>query len=119
CAFIALILFMLSPFSLADTLPEVVRLGVANAGTGSPPQAAIGPLGIAQKHQLIEKELAADGIRVEWIFFKGAGPAVNEAMSSRQIDFAAQGDLPSIVGQSAGLNTRLLMSLGKAHTYIA
>ncbi|PRB80020.1 nitrate ABC transporter substrate-binding protein [Pseudomonas sp. MYb185] len=114
-----LILLLFSPFSFADPLPEVIRLGIANAGAGSPPRAAIGPLGIAQQHQLIEQELANDNIKVQWIFFKGAGPAVNEALSSRQIDFAAQGDLPSIIGQAAGLNTRLLMSLGKSHSYIA
>lgn len=28
--------------------------------------------------QSLEKEFAADGIKVEWLFFKGAGPAVNE-----------------------------------------
>jgi len=63
-------------------------------------------------------ELAQDNIEIEWIFFKGAGPAVNEAISNNQIDFAFQGDLPSIVGRAAGLNTRLIMALGKANTYI-
>lgn len=30
----------------------------------------------------------AGGIAIDWSFFKGAGPAVNEAVSNQQIDFA-------------------------------
>jgi hypothetical protein len=35
----------------------------------------------------------ADSIQIQWRFFKGAGPATNEAFANHQIDFAAQVDL--------------------------
>ena len=46
------------------------------------------------------------------MFFKGAGPAVNEALSNKQIDFAYQGDLPQVVGRANGLKTKLLVASG-------
>jgi sulfonate transport system substrate-binding protein len=61
----------------------------------------------------LEEEFKGSGIQVEWLFFKGAGPAVNEALSNRQIDFAYQGDLPSIVGRSNGLKTKILLVSGQ------
>ncbi len=58
--------------------------------------------------------------RITWTFFKGAGPAVNEALANRQIDFAWQGDLPAVVGRSNGLRTRILMASGvRNNLYVA
>ena len=36
-------------------------------------------------------------VQIKWLFFAGAGPAVNEAIANEQIDFALQGDLPSVI----------------------
>ncbi|KMZ12044.1 Alkanesulfonates-binding protein [Candidatus Burkholderia humilis] len=61
-----------------------------------------------------------DHIKVEWIFFKGAGPAVNEALANKQIDFAYQGDLPSVLGRANGLQTHLLLASNvRADVYLA
>jgi sulfonate transport system substrate-binding protein len=69
---------------------------------------------------VVEKEFAADGTRIEWHFYTGAGPAVNEALAAGQLDFAWQGDLPSIVARSLGLKTRLLMAAeGRLDYYVA
>lgn len=92
--------------------PEVIRIGVATAGGGEPVTWGGSPGGVLRANQALEEAFKADGIRVEWLFFKGAGPAVNEALSNRQIDFAYQGDLPSIVGRANGLKTRLLLVSG-------
>ena len=43
---------------------------------------------------------------------QGRGPAVNEALSNKQIDFAYQGDLPQVVGRANGLKTKLLVASG-------
>ncbi len=62
----------------------------------------------------------ADGIRVEWVFFKGAGPAVNEALTNRQLEVAFQDDLPSIIGRAAGLKTKLIAAIGmRSNIYLA
>lgn len=99
---------------------DVVRIGVATAGGGDPVTFSGSPLGIVRNQQLLEKAFAGTGTDVQWFFFKGAGPAVNEALSNQQLDFAYQGDLPAVVGRSNGLDTRLLAALGvRANLYLA
>lgn len=100
--------------------PAVIRIGVAQPAYGTPPGIAGSSIAIAHATGAIEQEFKRDNIKVEWYFFKGAGPAVNEALSNRQLDFAFQGDLPSIIGKAAGLKTRLILATGvRTHIYLA
>lgn len=91
---------------------NVIRIGVAGAGTG--PRPVQGGAAISDVHLqgLLEKEFQKDGVKVEWNFFKGAGPAVNEALANRIIDFAWVGDLPSLIGESSGMKTKLILAQG-------
>jgi len=94
----------------AADVPKVIRLGwVGNkynkAFTG-------GIVGYAQETQAWEKEFAKEGIKVEWSFFTGTGPAINEAVANGQIDIASSGDLPSTSGRSNGLPTRVIVGGG-------
>lgn len=58
-------------------------------------------VGLSRARELVEKEFAAaKDIKIEWTFFRGAGPAVNESVAAKQLDFFLLGDLPAIVGQS-------------------
>ncbi|CAB3627729.1 ABC transporter substrate-binding protein [Achromobacter pestifer] len=91
---------------------DVIRVGVATAGGGDPITWGGSPGGVVRANQWLEEAFKADGVKVEWLFFKGAGPAVNEALSNRQIDFAYQGDLPQVVGRANGLKTKLLVVSG-------
>ncbi|MFY3899117.1 PhnD/SsuA/transferrin family substrate-binding protein, partial [Achromobacter xylosoxidans] len=91
---------------------DVIRVGVATAGGGDPITWGGSPGGVVRVNQWLEQAFAADGVKVEWLFFKGAGPAVNEALSNKQIDFAYQGDLPQVVGRANGLKTKLLLVSG-------
>lgn len=103
----------------AANAPAVIRIGVAQPATGTPPGFAGSSLAIAHAKGWIDEEFRTDGIEVQWLFFKGAGPAVNEALGNRQLDFALQGDLPSIVGRAGGLRTRLVVATGvRANIYI-
>ncbi|HZZ13424.1 MAG TPA: ABC transporter substrate-binding protein [Paraburkholderia sp.] len=92
--------------------PTVIRIGVAQQGTGDPPTFGGSPAATVQIQQSLEKEFAADGIKVEWLFFKGAGPAVNEAIANNALDFAFQGDLPAVLARANGLKTHLLLASG-------
>jgi hypothetical protein len=74
---------------------DVLRIGVASAGGGDPVTFSGSPLGIVRNQQLLEKAFAGTGTEIQWFFFKGAGPAVNEALSNQQLDFAYEGDLPA------------------------
>jgi sulfonate transport system substrate-binding protein len=104
----------------APGLPEVIRIGVADAGGGDPLNTGGSVQGVVRDRHALEDAFKADGVRVDWLFFKGAGPAVNEALSNKQIDFAYQGDLPSVVGRANGLKTRILLESGRfSNVYVA
>lgn len=87
--------------------PSSIRIAVPDLSAGSKPSAG-GVVDVLRNQQLLEREFAKDGIRIDWQFFKGAGPAVNEALANGQADFAYLGDLAAIVGKANGLDTRVL-----------
>jgi sulfonate transport system substrate-binding protein len=112
----ALAALLMMPLAEAD----VLRIGVANAGGGDPVTFSGSPLSIVRNQQLLEKAFAGSGTEVQWFFFKGAGPAVNEALSNQQLDFAYEGDLPQVVARANGLDTKLLAAIGvRANVYLA
>ena len=92
--------------------PAVIRIGVATGGVGNPIRHGGTSTALAYADKAIEEEFRKDGIKVEWIFFKGAGPAVNEALVNKQLDLAWQGDLPSIVHRAAGVKTKIILGSG-------
>ncbi|MBD1599098.1 ABC transporter substrate-binding protein [Pseudomonas typographi] len=102
----------------AETAPAVIRIGVPDLSTNAKPYAP-GLLGIVQQRQQLEQAFAAGGTRIEWRFFRGAGPAINEAFANGQLDFAALGDLAAIIGRASGLDTRLLMGMRGTHLFLA
>jgi sulfonate transport system substrate-binding protein len=109
----AALLALLTATTLAlAQAPVVIRIGVATGGVGTPPRTGGSTVGLVNSQGLLEQEFAKDGIKVEWIFFKGAGPAVNEALVNKQLDFAWQGDLPSIVHRAGGVKTRIIVGSG-------
>jgi sulfonate transport system substrate-binding protein len=112
----ALAALLMMPLAEAD----VLRIGVASAGGGDPVTFSGSSLGIVRNQQLLEKAFEGTGTEIQWFFFKGAGPAVNEALSNQQLDFAYQGDLPAVVGRSNGLDTKLLAAIGvRSNVYVA
>ncbi|PVZ12506.1 MULTISPECIES: ABC transporter substrate-binding protein [unclassified Pseudomonas] len=106
--------------ALGAAQADVLRIGVASAGGGEPVTFGGSSASVLRNQQLLEKAFAGSGTEVQWFFFKGAGPAVNEALSNQQIDFAYEGDLPQVVARANGLDTRLLAALGtRAPIYLA
>ena len=100
--------------------PTTIRIGVAQPAVGNPPGIAGSTLAIAHAKDWREEEFKRDNIKVEWFFFKGAGPAVNEALTNDQLDFALQGDLPSIIGRAGGLKTKVILATStRANIYLA
>ena len=104
------------PLSAKETPPQVIRIaGQGNAG-GTPYGSAV--IGVVRAKEYLEKEFQADGVKIEWQFPRGTGPAINEAIANGQIDFANYGGLPNIVGRGAGLPTKVVASYGSAPTYV-
>ena len=92
---------------------KVIRIGVATGGVGSNPVRHGGTsTALAYTDGVLEEEFKKDGVKVEWTFFKGAGPAVNEALVNQQLDFAWQGDLPSIVHRAGAVKTKIILGSG-------
>lgn len=92
---------------------KVIRIGVATGGVGSNPIRHGGTTtALAYTDGAFEDEFRKDGVEIRWVFFKGAGPAVNEALVNRQLDFAWQGDLPAIVARANGVKTKLIAGSG-------
>jgi sulfonate transport system substrate-binding protein len=97
------------PLAARAASPQRIRIGMAMAGLGGRPYAMAGALSVVHVQKLLEAEFARDDIAIDWQFFAGAGPAVNEALANQALDFAWQGDLPAIVARSRGLGTKQLL----------
>ena len=111
-ALLGLGLIAASTLAIAQANPPSIRIGVATGGVGNPLRTGGHVTGIVNAQGLLEKEFERDGIKVEWIYFKGAGPAVNEALVNNQLDLAWQGDLPSIVHRAGGVKTKIIYGSG-------
>ena len=90
----------------ADELEEI-RVAVPDLSAGTQHSGG-GVVDVLRDQQIFEKAFADQGIKIQWNFFKGAGPVINEAFANGQVDLAYLGDLAAIIGKSNGLDTRLL-----------
>jgi len=102
-----------APATVRAEEPLVIHVGYAAIGVDNRPYAEGTSAATARAGEYLEKEFAKDpNIKIEWTFFKGAGPAVNEGFANDQLDFAYQGDLPSLIGRANGLKTKYLLASG-------
>lgn len=107
------------PAAAADA-PTVIRFGSPELGTGSKSFPGANPLAVVKARTWLEEEFAKDNINVEWVFFRAAGPAVNEALAGKQLDVVFLGDLASVIGKARGLPTRLIAITGRgSNSYLA
>lgn len=94
--------------------PATIRIGFPGAGAGGRPLPSGGFTANVVFRSELEQEFAADGIKIEWKYYVGAGPALNEAYANGLLDFCfGHGDLPLIVGRSTGLKHKILLSSGR------
>lgn len=104
--------------SYAETV-KTIRIGSPDLTAGQK-HAGGGVVDVLYTKKWLEQEFAKNKINVEWYFFKGAGPAINEALANNQLDFAFLGDLPPIIGKANGLDTQLLVPTARGITnYLA
>lgn len=118
----AVLLAGLAACSLANAsdLPKVIRLAAPEQGSAGKSFAGSGPVSLAYASKAIEAEFEKDGVKVEWKFFKGAGPAINEALATGQLDVVFLGDLAGVIGRANGLKTRLVLASGRgSDSYLA
>ncbi|WP_236207512.1 ABC transporter substrate-binding protein [Pseudomonas tohonis] len=96
----------------AAEAPKEIRIAVPDLSAGSEHSGG-GVVDVLRSRQILEQEFAKDGIEIQWRFFKGAGPVINEALANSQVDFAYLGDLAAIIGKASGLDTRLLSATAR------
>jgi sulfonate transport system substrate-binding protein len=89
-----------------------IRIAVPDLSAGTQ-HSGDGITDVLQQQQLLEKAFAADGISIQWNYFKGAGPVINEAFANGQVDFAYLGDLAAIIGKANGVDTRLVAATAR------
>ncbi|MBW1250122.1 ABC transporter substrate-binding protein [Pseudomonas tolaasii] len=89
-----------------------IRIAVPDLSAGSQHSGG-GITDVLREQQIFEKAFADQGIKVQWNYFKGAGPVINEAFANGQVDLAYLGDLAAIIGRSNGLDTRLLSATAR------
>lgn len=83
---------------------KVVKLGYPSAGSDF-----LGGLaGVAQDKGYFKEELEKIGYTIEYKPFVGAGPAVNDAFVTKDINFVIYADFPGIVLKSKGIDLDLL-----------
>jgi len=75
-----------------------------------------------QEERWLEQELARRGVTLKWypVASSLGGPAFNEGLINRKVDFASYGVLPSLIGKSGGVDIRLIVPYGGiGNTYLA
>lgn len=104
----------------AADLPKVIRLAAPEQGSAGKSFAGAGPVSLVYAQKALESEFEKDGVKIEWKFFKGAGPAINEALATGQLDVVFLGDLAGVIGRASGLKTRLVAAGGRGtNSYLA
>jgi sulfonate transport system substrate-binding protein len=104
----------------AEDKPSVIRIANPGVGVGNRPVVGGNSASVLHLRGMLEEEFERDGIKVQWSFLRGAGPAVNELYANGLVDFSLLGDLPSIIGRAGGLDTRILAATGiRGSTYVA
>lgn len=107
-----------SPVRGADK-PTVIRIAFPGVGIGNRPFVGGGNAANLHLQGALEEEFKNDGIKVQWNFLRGAGPAVNELYANGLVDVSPLGDLPFIVGQASGLKRKVLASAFiRGNTYL-
>ncbi|CAM3347556.1 MULTISPECIES: ABC transporter substrate-binding protein [Pseudomonas] len=89
-----------------------IRIAVPDLSAGTQNSGG-GVTDVLRSQQIFEKAFADQGIKIQWNYFKGAGPVINEAFANGQVDLAYLGDLAAIIGRSNGLDTRLLSATAR------
>ncbi|GLI25219.1 sulfonate transport system substrate-binding protein [Xanthobacter flavus] len=107
-------LLCLALLAVPAAAETVIRFGHPGVGAEQRPYSYGDATTYARARQLIEKEFADDkDVKIEWTFFRGAGPALNESVASGQLDFFLLGDLPAIVGRARGLKHKFIFATGR------
>ncbi|TFW22899.1 ABC transporter substrate-binding protein [Duganella callida] len=100
---------------LARAQAQPAALRIATTGfTENGKSAFAGVAYRVQQEGWLAAELQKRGTRLEWVTVTGdTGATMNEAFASKRIDFAAYGDLPSVILNAGGVRTQVVVPAGR------
>jgi sulfonate transport system substrate-binding protein len=98
----------------AAPLPKEVRIGVISSYVNGKPLAS-GASNVVVSQGYLESQLQRQGVKLVWVPIAetNVGPLINEAFASKRIDFASYGDLPAIILNAGGVQTRVVVPSGR------
>jgi sulfonate transport system substrate-binding protein len=99
----------------AADLPATIRFGDVGFGFGTP--FGVGISAIADAKGFVAEEFKDTEVKLEFTYFTNTGPAINEAFANGQLDFAAYGAVPNVIGKANGLPTKIILSYGGTNIF--
>jgi sulfonate transport system substrate-binding protein len=115
---VAIVAALFPAIESAMAQPLTIRIGTPDQSVGPRPSGGLSVPSYLDAKKLLDQEFAKDGISIQWVFFKGAGPAINEALANKQLDFAYIGDLAAILGRANGLATRFILPFRGTNSFL-
>ncbi len=88
--------------------PRTRRLPSASAAS-APASANLTALGSSpsrSSRSFVQDAFKDQPVKLQWDYFSGTGPAINEAFANQQLDFAQYGGLPSVIARANGVAMR-------------
>ena len=95
--------------------PPVTEIHIAGGASFQEGKIAlVGYSAIIEQQGWLSEELKKKGIKLSWfpVSHAATGPMINEAFASKAIEFAGYGDLPSLILNASGVETRLIVPNG-------
>jgi sulfonate transport system substrate-binding protein len=108
-------LVALATAAAAEDAPPTIRFGGVGSGFGQP--YGTGLIAIAQLKGFVQDAFKDEPVTLQWDYFVGTGPAINEAFANQQLDFAQYGGLPSVIARANGVATQVVLSGGGTNLY--
>lgn len=101
---------------VAAAQPREVRIATVAYNTGGK-VGYNGSAGIVDQQGWLRAELEKQGVKLVWVPVpvQSVGASVNEAFANHSIDFAGYGDLPSIILNAGGVETRVVVPGGRGN----
>ena len=104
-----------STWASAEEAPQTIRFGAVGSGYGQ--QVGTQVVSIAHIKGFVQDEIGNPAVQLDWNYFTGTGPAINEAIANGQLDFAQYGSLPAINARANGVPTKIILSGGGTNIY--
>lgn len=64
--------------------------------------------GVAKDQGFFDEEFEKIGVKLNMVPMTGAGPAINEALASGNLDIGELGDVPGVIGKASGVDTQII-----------